>query len=46
MTTAQIKREALEIINRTGSTIKLSDFNVKQARQVIKEDKFLNSKNS
>ena len=34
----QIKRQALEILNKTGNKVKLSDLTVKQAKQVIKED--------
>ena len=41
MKTSEIKRQALEILNSTGSDVKLSDFTVKQARQVIKENEFI-----
>ena len=44
MTTKEIKAQALEILNSNGEQVKLSDFNVKQAKQVIKEYNFLNNK--
>ena len=40
MSTAETKRAALAIMHAKGHTeIKLSDFTVKQARQLIKEQK-------
>lgn len=42
MTTKETKAKALEILNANGSSVKLSDFTVKQAKQVIKEHNFLN----
>jgi hypothetical protein len=43
MSTKEIKKQALEILNSKGGGVKLSDFNIKQAKQVIKEYSFLNS---
>jgi len=46
-TTKEIKLQALEILNRNCGGTELSDFTVKQARQVIAEDnaKILSSAN-
>lgn len=44
MTTKEIKAQALQILNVNGNDVKLSDFTVKQAKQVIKEFNFLNNK--
>lgn len=38
MTTSEIKKQALQIMHNNGHTeIRLSNFTVRQARQVIKE---------
>jgi hypothetical protein len=44
MTTKEIKNQALEILNANGGNVKLSDFTVKQAKQIIKENEFLTKK--
>jgi hypothetical protein len=40
--TQEIKKQALNILNANGGNVKLSDFTVKQAKQLIKENNFLN----
>jgi len=42
MTTQEIKKQALNILNANAGNVKLSDFTVKQAKQLIKENNFLN----